>query len=396
MKNKIKKIKDFKYGFAGKKRKFGINIWRFFFNGINSISGSEQMFFIELEMLNPWISPQDVSLSFKPRVTITAEDLQYALAGTQSARNLETEDVRLPSYCAVRVGKLGAYSKQLCSYFTVKEMTVHTKPFEIQIGNKFFSENKLSGFLNLSKEEVAEHPEYLCDSGSVTWELNYETENEYKDGFKSPEARWFPYGLKTIFSGKISFDGADYIVDPRKCIGYTERFWGKTMPEPWFHVSAGNLTSDISGKILFNSAFSIQGNFNDKVSFIGKIEDIEIEFCADSRHKNFSAIWDCIQMPEAENIDENLLHWTISLHNKIWVIDVDVYCKIRDLFNRSIELPDNSRRIMNLLEGATGTGELKLYRKSGNTLEQIEHANLLKVVCEFGHIEQQGDISSEE
>ena len=93
-------------------------------------------------------------------------------------------------------------------------------------------------------------------------------------------------------------------------------------------------------------------------------------------------------MPEAENVEENLLHWSVSLHNKEWVIDVDVYCKIKDLFNRSIELPENSRRIMNMLEGTTGTGEIKLYKRIGNTLEQIEHANLVKVVCEFGHVEQ--------
>ena len=387
-KNTKKKIKDFKYGFTGTRRKFGINYWRFFFNGINSISGSEQMFFIELEMINPWTSPSEAILSFKPRITISAEDLQYALAGTQAAHNLETEDIRVPSYCAIRVGKIGGDSKQLCSYFPVKEMTFHSKPFEIQIGNKFFSEERISGFLNLPKEEVSEHPEYLCESGNVTWELNYEISKEYKDGFKDSDMRWFPFGLKTVFSGKIDFDGVSYLVDPRKCCGYIERFWGKTMPEPWFHVSAENLTSDITGKTLFNSAFSIQGVFNDKVSFIGKIEDIEIELCADGKGKNYSAVWDCIQMPEAEDVDENLLHWSVSLHNKIWVIDIDVYCKIRDLFNRSIELPDNSRRIMNLLEGTTGTGELKLYKRIGNTLEQIEHANLVKVVCEFGHIEQ--------
>ncbi|MCR4580853.1 MAG: hypothetical protein K5681_10965 [Treponema sp.] len=383
-----KKIKDLRFGFTGKRRKFGINYWRFFFYGINSISGSEQMFFIELEMLNPWLNPSEPYLSYKSRVSITAEDLQYALAGTQSAHNLETEELKLPSYCAIRVGKIGGRAKQICSYFSVREMNFHSKPFEIQIGNKFFSENRISGFLNLSKEEVAEHPEYLCDSGSVTWELNYEIDNEYKEGYKSPEMRWFPFGLKTVFTGKLNFDGVDYIVDPRKCCGYIERFWGKTMPEPWFHITAENLTSEITGKTLFNSSFAIKGSFNEKVSFLGKFEDVEIIFAADSRQKSYSAVWDCIQMPEAEDIDENLLHWSVSLHNKIWVIDIDVYCKIRELFNRSIELPDNSRRIMNLLEGGTGTGEVKLYKRVGSTLEQIEHANLVKVVCEFGHIEQ--------
>ena len=268
MTKNTKKIKDFRYGFTVKRRKFGINYWRFFFNGINSISGSEQMFFIELEMINPWLYPSEASLSFKPKTTITADDLQYALAGTQSAHSITTEEIKLPSYCAVRIGCIGGRARQLCSYFSVKEMTFHSKPFEIQVGNKFFSENKISGFLNISKEDLAEHPEYLCDNGHATWELTYEIDNEYKQGYKSSDYRWFPYGLKTIFSGKLNFDGADYIIDPRKCCGYTERFWGKTLPEPWFHVSADNLTSDITGKTLFNSAFAIQGSFNEKVKIL--------------------------------------------------------------------------------------------------------------------------------
>ena len=93
-------------------------------------------------------------------------------------------------------------------------------------------------------------------------------------------------------------------------------------------------------------------------------------------------------MPEAENPEENLLHWSVSLNSKLWVIDIDIFCKIKELNNRTIELPEGRRQVLNLLEGGTGTGEIKLYKHIGNTLEQIEHATLVKVFCEFGHIEE--------
>ena len=93
-------------------------------------------------------------------------------------------------------------------------------------------------------------------------------------------------------------------------------------------------------------------------------------------------------MPENENPEENLLHWSASLNSKDWVIDIDVFCKIRELINRTIELPEGKRQVLNLLEGGNGTGELKLYKHIGNTLEQIEHATLTKVFSEFGHIEE--------
>ena len=47
-----------KYGLTGSKKKFGINYWRFFFNALNTTTAAEQMFYVEFEMLNPWISPE--------------------------------------------------------------------------------------------------------------------------------------------------------------------------------------------------------------------------------------------------------------------------------------------------------------------------------------------------
>lgn len=379
--------KEYKFGLSGTKKKFGINYWRFFFNGVETISGAEQMFFVELEMVNPWLSPSEVLLGFKPRVKLTADDLQYALAGTQSAQNLNTEQIVQPSYCSLRVGMLGKVSKQLCYYFPIKDCVFNMKPFELQIGNKCFTDNKISGFLSLSQEDNAAHPELLSDSGYATWDLSYEIMSQSLNGYDNANMRWFPHGLNTIFTGKVSFDGTDYIVDTRCCNGYVERFWGLNTPEPWFHISTSSLSSEIIGKTLLNSSFAIQGIFDDRVAFQGKFEDLEIKFSADSSKRQYTAIWDCTQMPEAENPEENLLHWSVSLNNKTWVLDIDVYCRIKDLYNRKLELPDGSRKILNLLEGATGYGEIKLYKHIGNTLEQIEHAKLTKVVCEFGQNE---------
>lgn len=388
MKSNTKISNDYKFGLTGAKKKLGINNWRFVFNGVNTSTGAEQMFYIEFEMLNPWTSSDAVQLGFKPRVSISAEDLQYALAGTDSAKNLSTEAIVQPSYCAVRVGTFGVEGKQLCSYYPVKQVKFSSKPFEIIVDNKYFNDNKIGGFINVPDEEKAAHPELLCDAGYAKWDISYSVKKDYKNGYKSDLLRWFPFGLQTVFSGTMHFDGNEYAIDPKRCCGYSERFWGKGVPEPYFHLSAANLTSVISGKTLFESSFAVNGIFDERVSFIGKFEDIDIELCADGSKRQFSVVWDCAQMPENENPEENLLHWSASLNSKEWVIDIDVFCKIRELNNRTIELPEGQRQVLNLLEGGTGTGEIKLYKHIGNTLEQIEHATLAKVFCEFGHIEE--------
>lgn len=391
MSSQTKFSKLYRYGFTGSKKKFGINYWRFFFNALEANTAVEQMFFVELEMLNPWQSSSETVLGFKPRVKITEDDLQYALAGTAAAQDLETESMVQPSYCVIRVGKLGENAKQLCSYFPVKDIQFNPKTFELIIGNKCFSEDKISGFLNVSADDLQEHPEYLCDAGYATWNLTYSHRKSFIEGYDNNGIKWFPYGVQTMFAGSVSFDGVEYIVDPRRSYGYVDRYWGKTLPATWFHISASNLSSIITGKSLFNSAFSIQGSFEDKISFLGDFEGTDIMFCADEGKHGFNVIWDCSQMPECEDPEENQLHWSVSLHNKLWVIDIDLYCRIKELNNRTIEMPEGNRKVLNMLEGGTGVGEIKLYKRVRNTLEQIENAKINKAICEYGHVEDLSD-----
>ena len=134
MKSSTKISNDYKFGMNGAKKKLGINCWRFVFNAINTVTGSEQMFYIEFEMLNPWNSQEEVLLGFKTRVKISAEDLQYALAGTDSAKSLSTEDIIQPSYCAIRVGAFGTDGKQLCGYYPVKAVKFPVQLDEDGIG----------------------------------------------------------------------------------------------------------------------------------------------------------------------------------------------------------------------------------------------------------------------
>ncbi len=381
-----KNIKLSRYGLSGASKKIGVNLWRCFFTAFEKNSASEQKFFLELEFLNSALSPSEPLLGFKPRITITEDDLQYALAGTTSASELKSENIVQPSYVVVRFGKLGAESKQFCAYHSLKNMRFSSKPFTIQMDNKLFGEDQLSGFINITEEDFQKHPEYLCDKGYASWNLKYEVSRNLCDGYKNKTECWFPYGIKTDFSGIVSFDGADYIVEPRKCHGYMDRYWGKSFPYDWFHIYSSNLQSIISGRVLKESYFAIQGAFENRLAFMGGFEGADILFPANAK-RTCSCVWDCTQAPSTEDPEEDKLHWSVSINSKLWVIDIDLYCRIRELANRTLELPEGTRKILNVVQGATGTGEIKLFKKNKNTLEQIEYANITNAVCEFGHEE---------
>ena len=57
MTNTSKVYKLIKKGFKNPKKKTGVNYWRFVFNAIAEGTGAEKSFFIELEYINPSLSP---------------------------------------------------------------------------------------------------------------------------------------------------------------------------------------------------------------------------------------------------------------------------------------------------------------------------------------------------
>ena len=99
-------------------------------------------------------------------------------------------------------------------------------------------------------------------------------------------------------------------------------------------------------------------------------------------------MWNCVEAPDLDEDEEKRLHWSASFNSKFWVIDIDLYCKIKALYNRILELPEGQRKVLNVVQSATGIGEIKLYRKNKNDLEQIELARISNAVCEFGHTEE--------
>lgn len=380
-----KALNVMKYQLSGSLKKSGVNLWRFVFSGVERLTGNERVFFIELAMLNPWLSPSDVLLGFKPRVKFSAEDIQNVLAGTSSAQKIQSENLVVPSYVALRAGTLGQGAKQICRYIPVKDVAFSSRSFDVKAAGCRFDDSSLQGSLECSPSELNEHPEFLCNSGIISWNLRYEFALALQKGYKTKDLCWFIPGAKTIFSGNITLDGKEYDVIPKKSFGYIDRNWGKSYPEEWFHLSSPNISSVISGKSYQSSSFSLQGICEGRVSLSVNFEGKEYSFSADSGKRKFSSPFSCSQMPELE--DGEKLHWSSSVSSRAFVVDVDVFCPARQLFVRSWEMPEGMRKTLKIFTGGTGSGEIRLYKRHGKNLELLEHCRIANVLCEFGQIE---------
>lgn len=375
------KSKDYKIGFSIFQKKSGINFWRFFFPGINQENKEECFFCLEFEVLNPNISENEMLFSLSQK-KILPEDLQSALLGNSSILNEQTNTKS--SYCSVRLLKLGKKSKQLCQFMSFKEVDFDFKNMEFKIGNKLFTDKSLSGFISIANEDEIKNKEIFCQQGYATWNLEYKIKESELKGYHNDSYRWFPIGVKTDFVGKVNFDGEDFLVDTRTALGHIDRFYGNAYPTELIHIYCSNLISMISGKKLENSAFCIQGIFENRISLIGNLENIDISFFANKSQRAYNCVFDCVEVPGIENHSERMLHWSFSLNDKQTIVDIDIFCRLTELNNRIIEKPEGNRNIISLLEGGTGFGEIKLYKKNKKAIEQIEHAKLTKVICEFG------------
>ena len=91
-------------------------------------------------------------------------------------------------------------------------------------------------------------------------------------------------------------------------------------------------------------------------------------------------------MPESGG-QENL-HWSVSLNNKSYVVDIDIFCPASQMYVKSVELPEGNRNVLKMLCGGTGTGEIRLYKRFGKNLELIEHAKIASALCEYGQLEK--------
>lgn len=371
------------YLLKGKLRYNGFERWRYVFTGVNKLSGEEKCFFIEIYLVNPLISPKNVIIAQKSRPVLTSDDLQYALAGTISAQSATNQHVLQPSYCLVKSGMYGEYGKQLNKFVPSAGLEWNKKEQAFTAGGCFFGPDLLTGIVEISTSEIRENPEYFCSAGKMEWNLHYER-SVAAGPFENKKELWCPTGSKSVFAGTVKVDDVEYSIVPKSSFGYVDKSWGSKLNSPYFHISGSNLTSIISGKPLTQSVFAVEGEYNGDLMFHVCLEGENLKFS----YKKDRQFHECIEAPADE--DGEKLHWTLSITEKNIVVDIDIFCKTKEMYVRDFEVPEGNRTLLKILSGGNGTGEIRVYKKTKQDLELLEHAHVANCLCEFGNAEEIG------
>ena len=355
----------------GEQASQGYDWWWHSFTARNIETGEEKPFFIEFFLCNPELGE---------------EGPVFGQLTENKAKG------KRPSYLMVKCGAWGKDAAQLHRFFGWKKIQVDMGvPFEVKADDCFLTETDTYGRVSISSKDAEDHPEWMCGSGEMEWNLHINKITAFNVGYGASEVMrdvqafemfWHAEGMKTEFDGEVIWNGVRYRVDPKTCYGYADKNLGKDFTSPWVWISSCNLTSELTGKKLNDSVFDIGGG-RPKVGLLALdrkllsafwYEGIPYEF-------NFSKVWTHTHTEfDCRETDTQII-WHVEQTNR-WhdKMVTDLTCEKSDMLLVNYEAPDGSRRHNRLWNGGNGRGTVELYH-DGELIDRIRVEN---AGCEFG------------
>lgn len=356
--------------------KRGYDWWWHSLTAVHEKTGKHKAFYVEFFTCNP----------------VLAENEPVIVWNDPEARN---RGVR-PSYLMVNVGHWGKDHAQIHKFYSLKDAEISGgTPFSVNVEDCSMSETHTSGSIIVSEEDVKAHPEWMCDAGSMSWDLEIDKQVAFNVGYgasslfrklNSFEMFWHAEGMKTKYRGKIVLNGETYIVEPDSCNGYADKNWGGDFTSPWVWLSSNNLVSRITGKKLNNSVFEIGGG-RPKIYFLALSGKLLGEFYYEGKDYefNFSKFWTGSRTKFRCWETEDKIHWYVKQSTFTSELETEVSCAKDEMLHINYESPDGMKRHNRLWNGGTGEGVLKLYRKHiFGKRELIDEIEAKEIGCEYG------------
>ena len=357
----------------------GYDWWWHSFTAREKKTGEEKPFFIEFFVCNPALGEDKPVFGQLPE---------------------NKEAGKKPSYLMVKAGCWGEDHCQLHRFFGWNEVGLHYEaPYRVKAGDCYASEKVLKGSIDISEEEAKAHPEWMCDHGSMSWELTIDKQIAFNVGYgaskplRDAEAfamYWHAEGMKSAFQGKIMLNGREYIVDPGTCYGYADKNWGRDFTSPWVWLSSNCLVSKKTGKKLENSVFDIGGG-RPKVYFVPLDRRLLGVFYYEGKEYdfNFSKLHLKVQTEFSFEETEDRVIWHVRQENIHAAMETDVVCMKKDMLLVNYEAPDGSKKHTRLWNGGNGIGTVRLYDRKEGGFVLVDEVEATHIGCEYGEYDEQ-------
>ena len=352
----------------------GYDWWWHSFTAQDAKTGEDKPFFIEFFICNPALTEDEPVLGQLPA---------------------NQEAGKKPSYLMVKAGCWGEDHCQLHRFFSLKNTRIHAKaPYEVEAEDCFATDTVLRGSVSITVDEAASHPEWMCDSGSMSWDLKLDKQIAFNVGYGASKLLreieafamyWHAEGMKTAFSGTIMLNGRKYLVTPERSYGYADKNWGRDFTSPWVWLSSNNLVSKKTGKKLENSVFDIGGG-RPKIYFVPLDRRLLGVFYYEGKEYdfNFSKIHLNVKTEFSFEEQDEKVVWHVRQENTHAVMETEVWCLKRDMLLVNYEAPDGSKKHNHLWNGGNGQGIIRLYDKENGKLALVDEVEATNIGCEYG------------
>ena len=362
----------------GPLRHLGYDWWWHSFTARDASTGEEKPFFIEFFLCNPALAEEEPVFGQLP-----APDGSH----------------KRPSYLMVKAGCWGEDHCQLHRFFAWKDVKVKEgAPYGIEAADCLAGEEYLCGSIHITPEEAKAHPEWMCDAGSLSFDLRLQKLLTFNVGYgaskplRDAEAfamYWHAEGMKTAYEGELTFNGRRYLVSPETCYGYADKNWGRDFTSPWVWLSSNCLKSRLTGKILENSAFDIGGG-RPKIYFVPLDRRLLGGFYYEGKEYdfNFSHLWLQVKTTFSFEEKEEEVIWHVRQENTHAAMETEVHCLKKDMLFVNYEAPDGSTKHNRLWNGGNGTGIIRLYDKKEEGLILVDEIEATHIGCEYGEYDE--------
>lgn len=361
------------YKLTGRRAKNGYDWWWHSFTGYSEKTGKPRSFFIEYYVINPGLSPE------KPVFGQLPENKQ---AG------------KLPSYCMIKAGAWGDGAVQLHRFFPANALHMPgTDVLSLTLEECLLTETQLRGSVNITPEDAATHPEWMCDAGSLEWDLSAEKILPYDVGYGSSALfdrigafamYWHAEGLYTRFKGTVVFNGERFLVEPDTCAGYQDKNWGTDYTVPWIWLNCNKFVSRNTGKPA--NAFLDVGGGCPVVFGIKLNRRILTAFYYNNElfEFNFSKFWQRSKQQFRSWHEDGYVHWDIVSQKPGVKLEIRFKCPKNTMIRVNYENPAGIKHYNALWNGGFAEGEVVFSKKINGRWEVIDVLDGTMGGCEYG------------
>ena len=352
----------------------GYDWWWHSFTAQDAKTGEDKPFFVEFFVCNPALAEDEPVFGQLP---------ENQRKGKQ------------PSYLMVKAGCWGEDHTQLHRFFAWKDVSLNGKaPYSVEADDCFASETKLKGTIKITEEEAKAHPEWMCDAGEISFDLTVDKQIAFNVGYGASKPLrdveafamyWHAEGMKSAYSGKITFNGREYTVSPEKSYGYADKNWGRDFTSPWVWLSSNCLYSEKQQKYLENSVFDIGGG-RPKIYFVPLDRRLLGVFYYEGKEYdfNFSKLHLKVKTDFSFEETDTQVIWHVRQENIHAAMETEVTCEKKDMLLVNYEAPDGKKLHNRLWNGGNGVGTVKLFDKVDGEFKLVDEIKATHIGCEYG------------